>query len=339
MTRVAFDARALERPALAERGIGRYVSGLLAGLREIGKGDEVVVLRDLARPPAPERISEGLEHLLLGRNVRRAKADVLHSPTIDLVSLLPGAPLVVTLHDLIPLKEPATYLQTGVKHRLRYAAVKRAKRVIVPSVAVALDAERLLALLPTQIVVVPEAPDPAFGRVADPRAELSRLDLPERFLLWVGGMDPPDPRKGLGPLVDAVAAGDGPPLVLAGRYSAEGAALARPGRVFLTDRVSDAELAALYCAADVLVFPSSEEGYGLPVVEALACGTPVVAYATTSLPEVVEGATGAQLVEPGDVPALLAAAERLTGVAAALPARSLADMARETWAVYEGAAR
>ena len=299
----------------------------------------MIELRDLKRPPAPERVKDALEHLLLGRDVRRARADVLHSPAIDLVSLIPGAQLVVTLHDLIPLKHADTYLQTGIKHRLRYAAVKRAKRVIVPSQAVALDAERLLGLLPTQVVVVPEAPAPAFARVEDSRAALERLDLPERFLLWVGGMDPPDPRKGLDALTAAVAAGPGLPLVLAGRYSAAAEALAASGRVTLIGRVSDAELAALYSAAEVLVFPSAEEGYGLPVVEALACGTPVAAYASTSLPEVVAGATGAELVTPGDIGALLAAAERLAGRRAALPPRTIADMARETWAVYEEAAR
>ena len=337
--RVALDMRSLDRPALAERGIGRYVASLAAGLQEIGVADQVVELRGLRRPPAPERVADGLEHLLLGRDVRRAGADVLHSPAIDLVSLVPGAPLVVTLHDLIPLKHADTYLKTGIKHRLRYAAVKRATRVIVPSVAVALDAERLLGLLPTQIVVVPEAPAPQFRRVEAPRERLERLGLPERFLLWVGGMDPPDPRKGLGPLATAVAEGDGLPLVLAGRYSEAAEGLASPGRVFLTGRVSDPELAALYSAAVALVFPSAEEGYGLPVVEALACGTPVAVYASTSLPEVVAGATGAALVEPGDVGELLRTAEQLAGTIAALPKRTIADMARDTWHVYEAAAR
>jgi alpha-1,3-rhamnosyl/mannosyltransferase len=332
--RVALDARALDHPGLRERGIGRYVSSLLAAL-----GDRVVSLRALPRPPAPERVREGFEHILLGRDVRRAGAELLHSPSVDFLSLRPGAPLVVTLHDLAPLKRPERYLRTGLKHRLRYAAVRRAARVIVPSRAVALDAERLLGVAPDRIAVVQEAAAPSFRRVSNARAALERLELPERFLLWVGGLDPPDPRKGVEALAAAVRSGDGLPLVLAGRTLPAARALAAPARVLLTGRVSDLELAALYSAAEALVFPSEDEGFGLPPVEALACGTPVAAYAAGSLPEVLGGAHGAALVEAGDLAGLLTAAERLAGGRAEPLRRSWDDVAEETWAVYEAAAR
>src|SRR4051812_44269677 len=105
--RVAFDARVLEDPGLRDGGIGRYVSCLLEALP-----DEVVALRGLQRPPGPARLREGYEHVLLSRDVRRSGADVLHSPSIDLVSLRPGAPLVVTVQDLVPLKRPERYLRT-----------------------------------------------------------------------------------------------------------------------------------------------------------------------------------------------------------------------------------
>lgn len=330
--RVLLDARPLANPALAERGIGRYVRSLLDAL-EAG-GYDVVALREDRRPPAPERLAELFEHALLVRDARRARADVVHSPSIDGVSLRPGAPLAVTLHDLVPLKQPERYLRTGLKHRLRYAAVRRAARVIVPSRAVAADAERLLGLGPGRVRVVPEAPAPCFRPVADPRAQLARLALPERFLVWVGGLDPPDPRKGVEALAAAVAAGDGPPLVLAGRAGPEAQALAAPGRVLLAGRVDDAELAALYAAADALVLPSEEEGFGLTPVEALACGTPVAAYASGAVAEVLAGQAAARLVEPGDLAALLSAAASLAGVRAEPPARTWADVAAETWAVY-----
>jgi glycosyltransferase involved in cell wall biosynthesis len=333
--RVAFDARLLERPRLRDSGIGRYASCLLAALRDAGA--QIVELRSLPRPPAPERIAEGWEHLLLARDVRRADADLLHSPSIELVSLRPGAPLVVTLHDLVPLKQREQYLRTGLKHRLRWAAVRRAARVIVPSRSVAEEAIGLLALPPERVVVVPEAPAPSFRPVPEPRAALERLALPEHFLLWVGDLDPPDPRKGVAPLAEAVRTRGGVPLVLAGRAGEAARALADGTHVRLAGRLPDAELAALYSAADALVFPSGDEGFGLPPLEALACGTPVAAFAAGALPETLEGVGGAALVPPGAFEKLLDAAERLTGTRVERPDRTWGDVARDTVAAYEAA--
>lgn len=303
--RVVVDDRALRDPALAERGIGRYARCLLDALGE--------------------RVTTG----------RRARgADVLHSPSIDGVSLLPGAALVVTLHDLVPLKHPRTYLRTGIRHRVRYAALKRAARVIVPSSAVAQDAERLLALGPERVRVVPEAAAPAFRPAERP----ARLDLPERYLLWVGGLDPPDPRKRVEELARAARERDGLPLVLAGRTGPEAEQLAAPGRVLLAGRLSDEELAGVYSGAEALVFPSSEEGFGLPPVEALACGTPVAAFAGGAVGEALEGEPAARLLDGDDVHQLLDAAESLRGTRATPPSRTWAEVASETWAVYEEAA-
>lgn len=336
IARVAFDARVLGLPALAERGIGRYARCLLAAL-EKGFGDRVVALTG-ARPSAGI-VAELSEHVLQARALRRAGAAVVHSPAIDLVSLRPEAALVVTVHDLVPLKQPERYLRTGLRHRIRYAAVRRAERVIVPSRAVARDAQRLLRLPAERVSVVAEAAASAFRPVADPRPALERLRVPERYLLWVGGLDPPDPRKGLAALVaGAQRRKSAAPLVLAGRAGEQARALAVPGRVLLTGRVSDAELAALYSGAEALVLPSEDEGFGLPAVEALACGTPVAAYGAGGLPEALAGATGARLVEPGDLDGLLDAAEALAGTRAEPLPRTWAEVAEETWAVYRAAA-
>src|SRR5688500_17057793 len=105
--KVALDLHVLDHPATAERGIGRYAAELAAALERSG-----VELVD------------------------RRRADVRHTPSIDGVSIRSRLPYVVTLHDLAPLKQPERYLRTGLKHRWRYAAVKRATRVIVPSQAV-----------------------------------------------------------------------------------------------------------------------------------------------------------------------------------------------------------
>jgi glycosyltransferase involved in cell wall biosynthesis len=336
--RVALDTRALGVPQLRDRGIGRYTACLREALLAVA-GDDLVELGELRRPPAPGRVGDLYEHLLLSRDVTRAQGDVVHSPSIDFVSLRPGAPLVVTVHDLVPLKQPKRYLRTGLKHRLRYAAVRRAARVIVPAQCVGRDLGALLGVEPERVKVVPEAPAPVFRPVSEPRAQLERLGLPDRFLLWVGGLDPVDPRKGVEALAAAVRDGNGPALVLAGRTGRKAERLAAPGRVTLAGRLSDAELAALYSAADALVFPSEDEGFGLPPIEALACGTPVAAYASGALPETLAGAQGAELVASGDLPELLAAAQRLAGTAASPPRRSWEDVARETWIVYEQAAQ
>jgi glycosyltransferase involved in cell wall biosynthesis len=307
--KVALDLRVLNDPALAERGIGRYAAELAAALAD--EGVEVVDLR----------------------RWRRAGADVLHSLSIDRASIRPGRPYVVTLHDLAPLKYPDRYLRTGLKHRLRYAAVKRATRVIVPTHAVADDAARILGL--SRVDVVPEAPATVFRPSTAARGRLPRL--PDRFLLWVGGLDPPDPRKGIEGLARRVVLGDGPPLVLAGRYDSAGSQLAVEGRVILTGRVDDEQLAALYSAADALVLPSEDEGFGLTPHEALACGTPVAAFAIPALTETLGDNPAVRLVPRGDLDALLAAAAELTGHEAQAGARTWADVARDTAAVYERA--
>ncbi len=331
--RVALDLRVLEEPA-AERGIGPYAAELVAALA--AEGAPVTELRGLGRPRTPARVAELWDHVLLARDARAAGAEILHSPSIDHVTVRPGLPYVVTLHDLVPLKQPRRYLRTGLKHRLRYAAVKRATRVIVPSHAVAEDATRLLGL--SRVDVVPEAPAAAFRPVTAPRGLLDRLRLPERYMLWVGGLDPVDPRKGVEPLMARASAGDSPPLVLAGRHDRDAERLAVRGRVVLTGRVTDEELAGLYSAADVLVLPSEDEGFGLTPHEALACGTPVAAYAIPALVETLAANRAVRLVPPGDVDSLLAAAQELAGCdAARASTRTWADVARETLAVYERA--
>jgi glycosyltransferase involved in cell wall biosynthesis len=330
---VAQDLRVLGRPGPAGSGIGRYVECLNDALN-----DHAGELGLRVEPITEPQRWEPLEHVVQGRAVRRLGADVLHTPSLDFLSLRPGAPLAVTLHDLAPLKHPEVYLRTGLLHKLRYRAVRRAQRVMVPSRAVATDAERLLGLDPERIAVVPSAVPPGFAPVADARARLFRLGVPAHYLLWVGSLDPIDPRKGVETLADAVARSDSPPLVLAGAASpAAGEHLSRPGRVLVLGRVSDSELRALYTAAEALIFPSEDEGFGFPPLEALACGTPVAAYAAGSLPEVLEG-EGATLVEPGDTAALLDAAAALAGSSARPPTRDWGQVATEAAAVFREAA-
>jgi glycosyltransferase involved in cell wall biosynthesis len=236
--------------------------------------------------------------------------------------------MVVTLHDLVPLKRPGEYLRTGVRFRLRYLAVGRAFRVIVPTEAVARDAVERLGFAQERIAVIGEAPAPTLTRrpPAEVAAVRARHGVPEDYLLWVGGLEHPDPRKRVAELVDAPRR---LPLVLAGPTSRWAEEL---DGVILTGQLHDDELAALYTGARALVCPSDDEGFGLPTVEALACGTPVVASDVPALREVL--GDRATFVAAGDVPGLVAAAERASRPAPDPPPWSWSDAARSTWAVY-----
>jgi glycosyltransferase involved in cell wall biosynthesis len=303
--KVGFDSR----PAGKLHGIARYTGALLPALREEAerRGGEIVEM------PRPRRV------------------DVFHSPWIDGAQLRPRGPEIVTLHDLIPLKRAGEYLRSGLRFRMRYLAVQRATRVIVPTRTVAADAERLLRIDPERIDVIAEAADTAFHPREPEEVERvrKRLKLPPEYLLWVGELRHPDPRKRVAALVDAV--GD-MPLVLAGEPRQWAREL--PG-VTLTGALRDDDLAAVYTGAHALVFPSDEEGFGLPPVEALACGTPVVACDVPALREVL--GDRATFVEVGDIAGLVAAAEAAERPAPEPPAWTWQDAARATWASYERA--
>jgi alpha-1,3-rhamnosyl/mannosyltransferase len=300
---VAFDSR----PAADTRGVGRYARCLLEALRENGHGD-VVESHD------PRRF------------------DVFHAPWIDGALLRSPVPMVVTLHDLIPLKRRGEYLRSGLRFRLRYLAVQRAVRVIVPTRAVAEDAVNHLEMPGDRLVVIAEAADPSFHPRSEEEVEAvrKRYRLPEEYLLWVGGLKVPDPRKRVAALARTPRS---MPLVLAGHTGRWARELPD---VTLTGGVSDDELAAIYTGAHALVFPSDDEGFGLPPVEALACGAPVVACNVPALREVLDGR--ATFVEVDDLEALIACAEAAERPAPAPPPWTWGEAAEATWQVYQDAA-
>jgi glycosyltransferase involved in cell wall biosynthesis len=301
--RVAYDSR----PAADPRGIGRYTSCLLAALRETAGEREV---HETHRPRG---------------------ADVFHAPWIDGALLRPPCPQVVTLHDVVPLKRRSEYLRTGIRFRLRYLAVERAARVIVPTKTVAAEVVEHLGLEPERIAVIGEAPAPVL-HARGPKevaAARKRYRLPEEYLLWVGGLQTPDPRKRVAALARTPRE---LPLVLVGATNPWAHELPD---VTLTGRVSDDDLAAIYSGARALVFPSDDEGFGLPTIEALACGTPVVATDLPVLREVL--GDRATFVESGDLEGLLAAGAAARRPAPAPPPWTWTDAARATWRVYSDA--
>jgi alpha-1,3-rhamnosyl/mannosyltransferase len=290
-------------------GVGRYSRCLLSALRCTASPDAEIV--ETHRPGA---------------------ADVLHAPWMQGAPLHSHCPTVVTIHNLAASKRRSEHLRTSVRPRLRQLAVQRAVRVIVPTKALADDALSVLGLERDSVVVIPEAPDPLMyprsaGEVASVR---ERFALPERYLLSVGGLEHPDPGKNVAELAATTRT---IPLVLVGATRPWAHELPD---VILTGHVSDEQLAALYSGAHALVTAAQDQGFGLSAVEALACGTPVVACEVRALREVLDRRV--TFVPARDFRALIAAAEASHAPAPPPPAWSWEDAARATWRVYEYAA-
>jgi glycosyltransferase involved in cell wall biosynthesis len=248
---------------------------------------------------------------------------------------------VVTVHDLTLLTHPEWHEASKVRYfgwALR-RAVRSARRVLCVSATTARDLAERLEVAPGRIDVTRLGTDLRPAGEAEVAALRRRLGLDGPYLLGLGTVEP---RKDLPTLVRAFAslAGELPHrLVLAGLagwgQGALAAAVAQSGvadRVLLTGYLPEADKAALFTGADVFAYPSRYEGFGLPVLEAMACGTPVVTTTGGSLPEVAGDA--ALLVDPGDPDALAAALAKLAGDPAArqaAAARGRTRAAAFTW--------
>ncbi|HEX5909873.1 MAG TPA: glycosyltransferase family 1 protein [Thermoleophilaceae bacterium] len=324
--RVAIDARPLDLPHLRAQGIGRYAQGLLGPLDEVARerGGDLVALRaprrggfgldaaageqrTLRRPPVPARWADLPEQALLPLDLRRARAELVHGLSIYRTAYAPGVPSVTTILDVAPLMWPEHYLRGGRVHRLLYAAARRATLLLAISDAARADVIAHLRVPEERVITVPLAAADHFCRT-DAR---SAIDGP--YLLYVGGLANPDWRKNLDGLLEGFARwqreGDRPEaLVMAGGIGPEGERLERRARelgarVVFPGFVADADLPALYGGATCFVTASRYEGFGLPALEAVSCGTPVVAFDAGAIPEVA--GPGALLAPEGDVAALM----------------------------------
>jgi glycosyltransferase involved in cell wall biosynthesis len=363
--RIALDARLWMEP---RSGIGRYTRALMEHLVSAGPEERWIFYVDRAPGPAlggaevrclpwPQRLLWTLWHA--PRDLRRRPVDLFHGVTgFELPGRGPWA-LVTTVHDLVPFRFPQL---VPARHRwavrgLLGGALRRAGRIIAVSEATRAELLARYRLPPARVVVVPEAAAAHFAPPA-PRALAAvraRYGLARPYVLFVGFLEP---KKNLGALLGAVArlrrtgAWGDVELVVAGAPG-WGPDPTRRAHTLGLDRVvrfigaaPDADLAALYGGALAFVFPSLWEGFGLPVLEAMASGSPVLASNRGALPEVTGGA--ALLTEPE--PAALAEAlgrllaepglrERLreAGLVRAA-AFSWERTARETLAVYRAAA-
>lgn len=344
--RVLFNASSLpERPA----GAGVYAIQLARALSSV-PGVEVIAAapRPLAgvewlEVPAGDPLRRfAWELRSLGGAMARSEADLYHG-THFYTPRRSLAPRVATIHDLTFFRLPRRY---RFAHRQYYRAIacsaRWAERVIVPSRAVASDAVRYLGLAPERIRVIPEAPRDGLAPASPGEVEATRrrLGLEQPYLLCLGTAEPGKRA------VDAIRAlpavherHPGVVLALAGHAGRLSGALQREaqrvgvaGSVRFLGYVPDDDLAALFTGAEALLFPSLFEGFGLPPVEAMACGTPVIAAREPAMDEVL--ADGAVFVASRDPLGIAREACAIIGDRSwrrELSARSLVCASRYSW--------
>jgi anaerobic magnesium-protoporphyrin IX monomethyl ester cyclase len=320
--RIAFDGTAL-RPG--RTGVGYYSEHLLHQLARIAIHDELIVLSNRSidtTSPLPSRVRVATPTRRVPRLVwmqtlavtalREVEADVVHF-TNGMLPLISPVPTVVTIHDMSLRLYPRYHPPRRVilNRPLVDLAARRADAIIAPSQSAKHDIVRLYDLDPGRVHVVYEAAAPIFAPVRD-AARLDevrrRYGLAERIILYVGTIEP---RKNLPTLIDAFAArrraGELPhQLVCVGPYGwlSRGIdeQIKRCGvadAITFTGYVPFEDLPALYTLAEMFVYPSMYEGFGLPVVEAMACGTPVITGRTAALTEIGGGAiVEADRIEP-----------------------------------------
>lgn len=334
--RILIDATPLQT-GHRQRGVGTYTRDLLRALLALDADHEYrLVVHPQAAPlaelePLPANASlVKLPRLALGRLsgftshqvalpalLAGQPADLFHSPGFVAAFSVPGVPwrcplpLVVTLHDFMPLHVPALFNDKAINrwwYGQQMRRARRARRLICVSQATRQDALRFMDADPQRCIVVYEGVD---RQVFYPETPLQPADPP--YVLFVGGDYPNKNRPAALAAFTLLTQSTHLPhhLVLVGRdATTEGELLQRyPGldlsRVRRLEQVSQAELARLYRRADLFLFPSTCEGFGLPVLEAMASGAPVVTSTASSLPEV--GGEAALLVDPYDPHALAAA--------------------------------
>ncbi|HVH61995.1 MAG TPA: glycosyltransferase family 1 protein [Candidatus Dormibacteraeota bacterium] len=342
--RVVVDGSGLERP---RAGVGVYTAEILRALAVDRPDAELITFGPRGGstyvPAASYRLLP--QARLIGRHlrwpamIRSLKPDAYFGPAGALPLARVGCPSVITVHDLAIYRNPKWFPgRQPLSTRLVVPrSVLRADVVISVSENTARDIEDIFGLQANRIEVVHHGISPRLKPLGGDvlREARARLGLPERFILFVGTVEP---RKNLDTLLEAwVLMRDRPHLVVVGSwgwlYEDIRARMERLGpRLHHLDSVDPSELPAIYNLARVLAHPAWYEGFGLPPLEAMACGTPVVVSDRSSLPEVVGDAA---LIVPADDPeAWRRALERVledTDLSADLRRRGILRAAQFTW--------
>ena len=331
MGRLGIDARKLN-----DYGIGSYLQGLLGELALLDPPGGIVLLvasesRQLL-PEIPEswRLVEVdargyslQEQVAVLTAAIRARVDLLHVPHYVLPWLFPRR-MVVTVHDIIHVLFPEflpsslgfAYARMAIR-----TAVRRARRVVTGSRTTADDLRRLFGASESRLRVIPHGVHAEFlaaGRPAADEEARVRLGVVEPYLLHVGNHKPHKNAEGLLKAYQLLVndgRGPVPPLLMVGGFPPDGELAARARAIGLAERVrclgyvERGELAALFRGATAFVYPTLYEGFGLPVLEAMACGVPVVAGDIPAIREVAGDAV--MRVNPRDVVELVATVRRL----------------------------
>ncbi|MCB0881102.1 MAG: glycosyltransferase family 4 protein [Thermoleophilia bacterium] len=341
---VAFD---MSPQSLGNKGAGRYTRELSAALsREGGVSLQRVGVSQPRTPSAMHNAERAARAILsypfeIGRQAARSGADLLHLPA-PIAPVRAAMPVVLTIHDVMPWRHPGDYGRVALRRERAFTRrlARSARRVLVPSQFTRGEVIEYLGVDPDAVAVVPHGVDGRFR--PQPTGLVGRAQRfgipPGPFVLWVGTSEP---RKNAAALEAAFrrVRREMPDvhLVMAGPWAADpsfdDAPAASEHGVIRPGVVTDEELSQLYSEASCFVFPSRYEGFGLPLLEAMACGTPVIAANVGAMPEVVGDA--GLLVDPDDEASIASAIESVLSspaLAADLRQRGL-ERAREfTWA-------